>query len=357
MSVLKTEFNLDSLADESLKSHFQNILQRGGETLNSLRDYYRKDDKVLDVRLFFYDSRFLNAFAAKEGDVYLLGISAATLPLVTALFKQIFSLPFVLPELETSEIDFQNNVSFSFDKKHLSPEVDSAARLSDERAFLATLLADLCTDFILLHEIGHIACGHVEGNAYLTGENTFIEFSGFQKKGKFIRKAWEYEADVIGCMLIVQHLDSLAKMSGKIPHLQKIFLGSQDELALRARLIALLNVALFTLFIYKNRLCLEFGNYSSHPPPLARINYVKNFIARRAERDWGIDIRLVEEFQDEYLDQFLQALEKISSFDCEKIMDDFEDELDRSTKQTEKCFRRFRRYCEKWCWIPKESWS
>lgn len=127
------------------------------------------------------------------------------------ILPQIFSLLFVLLELETSEIDFQNNVSFSFEKKQLSPEVDSATRLSDERAFLATLLADLCTDFILLHEIGHIASGHVEGNAYLTGENTFIQFSGFRKKGKLIRKAWEYEADVIGCMLIVQHLDSLAK--------------------------------------------------------------------------------------------------------------------------------------------------
>ena len=350
-------FELEDLSDESLKIHYRNILQRGNETITSLAKAYRRNETALNIDVYYYDSRFFGVYAERKKTGYELGISVATLPLLISLFQALFSCPFVLPELHSKRITRRYTVPFALDAKKGEINTNFAIRLTEQRALLSSLISDLCADFILLHEVGHIVCGHVESNARASGESFFAEFSGFRKRGKYLKKAWEYEADVIACMLVVQRLDWLVKSSRKHPHLRDFFVFCKDQQDLRARLIALVNVSLFALFIYLNRLGLEFGKVAYHPPPLTRASYVKDFIARRAERDWGINIQSVETFQDEYLDQFLEALENISDFDCEKIFDDFEDQLEGSRKLTQKCFQRFRSYCAKWSWIPENAWS
>lgn len=357
MDIKVGQFDLAAIEDETWRYHYHNILQRGLETIQSLRKSYPREEEQLNVHLFYYRSNFLNAYASKEANDYLLGISAATLPLLVALFYKIFSFPHVIPEMPATEITEEYELPFALDAKSGVLNTDFAIRLTPERALLARLLADLCTDFILLHEAGHIVCGHLEGHRHLAAETQLAEFSPARKKRKYLRRAWEYEADVIASVLIVQHLDTLAELSQTQAHLSNIFRFCQDERDLRTRLVALLNVALFTLFLYKNRLCFELGTSAYHPPPLIRIYYVKNFVACQAEKDWGLALHLVEEWQDEYLDQFLIALENIGSFTDEDLKVDFEDTLEQSKRFTERCFRRCRGFTEKWSWLPRQIWS
>ena len=356
MSTSKKRFDLNVLTNDAIKSRYQTLLKQGLETLDSLNKGYRKDNDDLKVDAFYYDSTSLNAFVDKEGPEYRLGISIAALPLLTILFDKLLGLSYVIPELTATATPVVYEIPFALDVSKGELDTRFDIKLSDERALMSSLLSTLCLDFIVLHEVGHIACGHAEGYFQITGRKQLSEHSRVQTWNTYLRKSWEFEADVIASMLIVQYLNNVVELSQQEGNWRQLFSFCRDESELRCRLVALLNVALFTLFAYLNRLCLEFKFYHFHPSPMIRAYYIAEYVAGRAKRDWDIDVALFEKFQDEYLDQFLQALESISAFDCETITDDFEERIANTKKLLQRGFRRFRPHYEKWSWIPTEVW-
>lgn len=356
MSIQRERFDIDSLSDERLKFEYKNLLLRANETIDSLKNAYAKENNTLDISAFYFHSKYLRAYSTKKDNKYLLGISIVTAPLLKIYFQKLLSYSYVLPELQSEKValNYEVPLSLEFVNKDLADKPN--IKLTKSRFNLSNIISNLCVEFILFHEIGHIVCGHVEGVSKIWNEKLIAESYDTKKRKKFLRISWEYEADVIACMLIVQRINALADLSLKTPYLKEIFSFCNDEKELRERLISLFNVALFSLFVYMNRLSLRLGEFTYHPPPLVRVNYAKDFIARRAERDWGIDIKRVERFQDEYLDQFLIALEEEDFIDYKDLKNDFEDKMEKYKNLTQKSFFRYRNVCEKWTWIPQSIW-
>lgn len=74
---------------------------------------------------------------------------------------------------------------------------------------LLSILQDFCCSFVLLHEVAHVVCGHTRGALHFFGKPKVEEFFGIRdwlRRGRYLKTAWEYDADVVTASLLCQYI-------------------------------------------------------------------------------------------------------------------------------------------------------
>jgi hypothetical protein len=153
-----------------------------------LRGHLR-EGKEIEVHFDFIDNGELNAHASIWPDPRnKLGIvafhrGAVLLPL--DLFQRMLSHPEILPDvgnpkLESSDAQFNDGLCDDIDTLHESrrlagrPKEPILPRCPIRRQ-LAIELAGFAFDFLVLHELAHIFCGHIDYMSLVTGKCSIIE--------------------------------------------------------------------------------------------------------------------------------------------------------------------------------------
>lgn len=162
-----------SILDDDLKSKFEVYKKRAETYLES----FRKHSSLIHpppiiVFDFIYNTK-LNAVATKAREnLYLIGINSGTIIILNDLFLRMMSYPILLktigdPSVETT--DYPTLEKYYFDATLLAsnkdPNLDSyeLAKPRDRvRQEYASHLIEIALDFLVAHELTHIANGHVD---------------------------------------------------------------------------------------------------------------------------------------------------------------------------------------------------
>lgn len=154
-----------------------------------------------------------NASAYGDDASYRIDIAHSIPLLILVLFSKIFEDAEVFPWIAADGAivaDFAT--PFVTDLKAYDFRESWTIRLSEPRAFAAQMMADMTTSFVLFHEIGHVASGHVDALAHHEGRNALLEFESYAVRLPETierRQAWEADADAFACTLLVEYADQL----------------------------------------------------------------------------------------------------------------------------------------------------
>ncbi|MDM0110541.1 hypothetical protein QTI66_00165 [Variovorax sp. J22R133] len=345
-----------------MREHFSNVEARFAEAAQSFVESYAPAGFQGDIRSRYVDTSKFNAAAWREGQDLVVGISAAAIPLLTMLFAAILSDSDVLPSLPTApedDTEFRWEARFIMDPSAPSDMVRIEHALTPERMDAAYVLADLCVSFLVLHELGHVACGHVQALEQLLRLPSLVEHVAEHRgrvRQKRLRQYWEYQADAIGASLLLQYVETLAKLADSRQSWLRKVAPQASESEMRIHCAALASMAVATMFIYLEQCRLVARAEHFHPHPVVRALYIKDIVANQAVTRWNCEAADVGDLQFDYLDPFLRSLERIGL----GTTDDWEDQV--LTTMIRKALRagrseKLRDFARPWSWIPVDSWG
>jgi hypothetical protein len=130
-----------------------------------------KQGADIDVRLDFVGNMDINAAAAKDGDVYLIGINVGTFDRLSRLYAALLSWPEVLPEIgnpknETAaDFDIARCLNLGWQPKGPRSRQEAASLLMprDPTRVTACIAMNLMAlDYIFAHEFAHVYDAHVD---------------------------------------------------------------------------------------------------------------------------------------------------------------------------------------------------
>ena len=167
-----------------------------------------------------------NAGATKFNGHYFIGLNIGTHMLLVDLFNKMFASKSVLPELGNSSIESDDifelrrirNNGISFDTHSTAMLVEP--KDEDRRLYRLNYLY-IARDFLLLHEIAHVAGGHVD---YLDLQQkgaqwTEIQYSSTDSNHveNTIFQVLEFEADTFANITYFLAIEDLVKKVDKLP--------------------------------------------------------------------------------------------------------------------------------------------
>ncbi len=356
-------FNPDHLKDESLKRIYKYLLIRGNEIIGSFKNAYPSINSKPEVTVNYLLDKELNAFVQWNSDEFSIRIHSPTIYLLRNLFDELFTFDQILPEIKGKEFfeKPEQNILFLPDPNNIDKRVTSQILLDKDRSLASTVITDICATFILLHEIGHIVCGHVNGANFYFKENTspkFIDLFAFKHRGAYLRRSMEYDADLVAGILIVQYIEQLEENILKGGRIAEVFDSLKESGNLYEKLLALIILSFYAFFTYlSGRTPYRFDRRSPYPHPLVRAFYIRDVIIQTAEDRRIVNTQLILKLCQKYFDQFDPALYKLGLIQPNQIIKDVMMNLDHHTKEIQNYANRFRKFTKKWSWVPLDEWN
>lgn len=344
------EFKLERLSDEAIRHQYERLLKRGYSAADSLKKAYDRENVPISIR--FVDQKSFNASVQPEGEGALIEINAPVPLLIRILFDRLLTEPQFMPELAVDgSTSARYNVPFVLDLGNPNKRADWQVSLTEERAFASRLLAEFVMSFVILHELGHLVCGHAEANTRLIGGShrlDMISDVGGQLKHLTRRQCWEMDADSVAVTLLIEFLLELETDCQKNPLTCQVF--GQSETILES-LLAHGAVSLFALFCYVQAGRNQVRSNLPHPHPLARAFYAKDMLITAARSRRTIDLVVLSQLMDERLEQIMMALEEIGLFTASAMSEHYLKQVDGEQQRLQDNRVRYAEQCRQWSWI------
>lgn len=327
-------FDIESLAEEAIRERYRRLALRSQSVAKAMHEGF--GDSRLPIEMAFIDEQHFNAYASSTSDAYRIEL-AAPVPLLTVLlFERLLSDARILPWLGTDGPDKASyDVPFIIDPAAFETRHDWSIGLSRVRSLAAGLLADLALTFVMLHEVGHVLCGHVDalrtsGSTARLAELFAAVDADPDETDRSL--AWEADADAVAASLLLDYIDEVVTVQDRHADAKLIFARGNTTVE---HVLSLSIVALYALFCYLRGTRYELGLSSSHPHPFVRAHYVKDMLVTAASQRWPLDLEALFELIDERLDEMLIMLEELGLSDNVRFDDAYidatNDELARLT--------------------------
>jgi hypothetical protein len=205
------EFDYRTISDEAIRNEYKHALKRAFRISESLRRTIGADRLPIDFK--YVEADIFNAGAGKLDDRYLVQINSAVPLFLLVLFSRLMSDRSVFPMIEPSghlASDFA--LPAVIDPIDFSQRADWKIELNAARSFVAGTLADICTTFVICHEVGHIVSGHIEGGRKFDGAAVLYELVSVSCRSQEVydrRRAWELDADSVAITLLMNFVQEL----------------------------------------------------------------------------------------------------------------------------------------------------
>lgn len=293
------EYKDDSM-EEIIRLQMVDVLERLSEEIL---------DKKLNFYIFWIDDDSVNASVVKIENAYCIGLFRG---IITSLIDHINTF-------YVNGIEIVDN-SFLLPEKMYFKVMDD----SEDKGRLGNYIFTMSFFYIIMHEFGHILCGH-EDKENINFRNMNFEQNA-EKKGGYKSQAKEYMADFYGIA------NSLNMMLAS-------FHSSKEEIINCVGLYLTAVQSIFWIFnVTKKSLEESDCSKDTHPHPIVRMGYFLDLIElelshslhmfdRRKELSFTIDGEIINNMVQEALQIFLGlinsskvmlSLEEISSERCEQ---------------------------------------
>lgn len=210
----------------------------------------------------------------------------------------------------------------------------------------------------MLHEIGHIVCGHVEASKKYFKTRTILEFRTLKEwlhRGRYMRLAFERDADMIAAILITQYILQLLdkiRIEKKYSEAFKGVNGNVEEL------LGLIIGSIYALNVYMHGA----SNASDwakmgHPHPVIRSLYIKDAIIKKVGEHQPVDNEKVANHTMNYFDLYYDALFDLEIHNHKLEKHSFSKNIKKELHYIGYLSSRFRKFSHKWSWLPKDEWN
>ncbi len=346
-------FDISTISDPALKDQYDRLKKRGESTAGAIQKAY----SLPSISIDFDSSSDFNASAGSEGKGYAIRLNSAVPLLIYLVFEKLFSFPTILPEISSTDEPVSDySVPFIVDPGDINARQEWEIQLTELRSFTARMLADISMTYILLHEFGHVLCGHVEGNKHYNGSSKILELNAMPSTGDFKssdrNQAWEYDADAVAVTLLMRYVEELMEDIDKNERTKKVFYKGEDTLP---HILSLFSVSLFALFSYVRGARYKLNRYSSHPHPMVRSFYIKDMLVKAAEDLWPLNRKSFISLQDERLEEFFLALEELELIDGKRFSEGYMDSINGELSRLRELQACYRESCAEWTWIGWEK--
>ena len=307
-------FDYTAISDDAVRTEYKHLLRRSKSIAASVHRAYGTGKKTIET--VYISGQCFNSYASETDDHYLIQLDSSIPLFSIILFGRLLSDPTVLPYLNTSG-DFVSDYSLPAiaDPADFSARREWKIGFNAIRSFAAGTLADICSTFVLCHEVGHVMSGHVEGLKHYEGEEGIAELTSYVAPSKTRyerRQAWEYDADAIASTLMIHFIAEMVENAKTHKKMEEIF-GRADHTVEHTLSIAI--VALFAFFNYMRGVRHKLQLKTTHPHPLVRAYCIRDLLVSAASARWDIDMDALERLVDERFEEFITAMEKIDLFD------------------------------------------
>lgn len=344
-------FDPGSLQDEGIRREFVFLEHRAQEVARSVLLAY---DKPEDAIMFRYiNEREFNAFAGLSEQRYLIELNAGVPLFNLLLFYGLMSNSKFLPDLDLSGTAVSNfTVPFVIDPADFDRRAMWEVRCNEIRAFAAGTLADMCSTFVVLHEFGHVLCGHCDAMRHFEGVGSIAELVAIKRSSVTNverRRAWEGDADMVATGILSQFVDDLAADINLNSRTKEVF---ADPAGFHLENTAAIVVAsLFALFCYIEATRRNLDKSSTHPQPHVRALLIKNVLHLNLDERGRFDGDAFHRYLDRRLDDAMMALEDLGLFDPKGYSSGFSRGIDREFARLKTLQERYRSDCTQWTWI------
>lgn len=233
---------------------------------------------------FIADPEF-NAWAAKHGDRYFIGIHAGLLNILTTVVFRLMADPRTFPDIGDPSEEVGNLPTFS----RITPDATACgfqpvSPKNPRRVLFAMLVCDLAFDFVVNHELTHIGHGHVgytnaEFGLPFLGERRWLAGT---PAGNLESLAMEMDADFKAAEQLMKRVRG--DLSGRDPSSGFAEFFSDTS---RAMLAVAAAVSIQSRMFGDTRVALADLSTQDHPPDRWRQLMVLNVMANYAEEFWG----------------------------------------------------------------------
>ncbi|MEM9395785.1 MAG: hypothetical protein AAGA38_18160 [Pseudomonadota bacterium] len=313
-------YEIDAIQDDGIRIQYQTLRKRFLSLADQIQSTYDLDGKSIDVT-FVVDGTF-NASVEMSKDRYLIQISNAVPVLLMILFDKLLSdgsnLPWVSSE-GTGEVSY--DIPFSVKANDLSERQNWLVETNKIRAFASYTLADIATSFVFLHELGHILGGHLKDLEARNEKAFHAEFNMRETSGKEV--AWlhqlrEYQADSVGAYLVTHIIEELIEDVSVNERTRAVF--GPGEIATE-NTISLTVSALYGLFAYVKGQERRLKRHASHPDPLVRAIYTRDFIYQIMQSQSSFDVELSQDMLQARFDEMNVVLQSLDLIDQATVTD------------------------------------
>lgn len=232
------------------------------------------------------------------------------------LFDKLMSdgsnLPWVSSE-GTGEVSY--DVPFSVKASDLSDRHDWLVKTNKIRAFASYTLADIATSFVFLHELGHILGGHLKDLEARKERAFHAEFNMREtsdKNSSWLHQLREYQADSVGAYLTTHIIEELIEDVNVNDRTKAVF--GPPEIAVE-NTISLTVTALYGLFVYVKGQERRLRRSASHPDPLVRAIYTRDFIYQIMQNGRQFDLELSQDMLQARFDELNVVLQNLDLID------------------------------------------
>lgn len=345
------EFDITRIEDAGLRTDFAHVAKRAGNIAGSLHAAYGAGRRPIAFR--YVDGAEFNAFADADPERFRIEMNAAVPLLSILLFHKLLMDEAVLPHVAPAAHKASRfDLAFIVDPADFGRRADWRIEIDALRGFAAGTIADLCSTFVLCHEFGHVLAGHVEGSIHHFGAARVAELVARDLEvGRLseLRQAWEYEADELAAVLVMNFVEELAEVSLHQPRTRDVF-SDGDGLHFEG-VLAVAVASLFAFFTYVHGMRLKLDRASSHPHPHVRATYLKHMLLQAARGRRDVDIEAFHARLDLRLDEMMRALARIEILKPALYSRRFIRGVDGELDRLEALRERHCDSCAPWRWI------
>jgi hypothetical protein len=315
------EYDIDSIQDDGIRAQYQTLRKRFRSLASQIQSIYGLDNKSIDV-VFVADGAF-NASVEMNEDRYLIQLSNAVPVLLMVFFDKLLSDPSNLPWLSSEGTgDVSYDIPFAVKAKDLSDTRNWLIKTNKIRAFASYTLADIATSFMFLHELGHILGGHLkdlEKRGQRSAHAEFRMLEDAETGDTDLQQLREYQADSVGAYLATHIIEELIE-DAKVNERTRSVFGPEDIVV--ENTISLAVAALYGLFAYVRGQEVRLRLHASHPDPLVRALYTRDFIYQIMQQNRSFDVELSQDMLQARFDEMNAVLLSLDLISPSSITDE-----------------------------------
>lgn len=157
--------------EEPFQGILDNVLDKVRLLYDSLREYMRRPWGTRPLEIVIVDNPSLNAVVTVQNGADRIYLFRGAVERIHGTMLGLLSSPRFIPEVGDAKAEVQptelNDAGFPpmplirRDSDHLAP-MGVYIPNDDTRGVFAQMLADVALEFLMFHELGHIAAGHLE---------------------------------------------------------------------------------------------------------------------------------------------------------------------------------------------------
>lgn len=303
-------FDIGEIEDAGIKIQYQTLDKRFHSLARQLETNYGLRGARIDFE-FVKDDHF-NASVELTPDSYQVRVSAAVPILLMILFDKLLTHPGQLPWLSREgEGEVSYETPFSVDTRNLERRRDWSVETNKIRAFASGTLSEIAASFVFLHELGHILNGHLLDLAAAGRPARHSEFNMVEPSGEVsseLDQLREFQADAVGAALVANITEELIENVACNSRTAAVF-GPAEMAA--ENCISLTVIALYGLFAYVRGQQRKLNLRASHPDPLVRSIYVRDYVFQAMRQRRGFNAELAQDMLQARFDEMNAALKSV----------------------------------------------